>query len=80
MCSNLLQINIRIYQALGPAKLTEPKIYYNLIVMVILNELLTNETTQNILKSFVSKGKTFMKRTEEHVNQGCNPGGIYQAI
>ena len=21
-----------------------------------------------------------MKRTEEHVNQGCNPGGIYQAI
>lgn len=48
--------------------------------MVILNELLTNETTQNILKSFVSKGTTFMKRTEEHVNQGCNPGGIYQAI
>ena len=46
----------------------------------MLNELLTNETTQNILKSFVSKGKTFMKRTEEHVNQGCNPGGIYQAI
>jgi hypothetical protein len=25
MCSNLLQINIRIYQALGLAKLTERK-------------------------------------------------------
>jgi Glycosyl-hydrolase family 116, catalytic region len=30
--------------------------------------------------SFVAKADVFMTKTEEHVLQGANPGGIYQAI
>ena len=31
-------------------------------------------------KSFVTGTKTFLQKTNEHVLQGLNPGGIYQAI
>jgi hypothetical protein len=30
--------------------------------------------------SFADKAKTFLQKTQEHVLQGINPGGIYQAI
>jgi hypothetical protein len=30
--------------------------------------------------SFVDKANTFLQKTQEHVLQGINPGGIYQAI
>ena len=30
--------------------------------------------------SFVAKAQTFMNKTEEHILQGANPGGYYQAI
>ena len=29
---------------------------------------------------FEDKAKTFLQKTQEHVFQGINPGGIYQAI
>jgi hypothetical protein len=31
-------------------------------------------------KSFKANAKTFLQKTNEHVLQGINPGGIYQAI
>src|ERR671926_1563407 len=31
-------------------------------------------------KSFETEAKTFLQKTNEHVLQGINPGGIYQAI
>jgi len=30
--------------------------------------------------SFVDKANRFLQKTQEHVLQGINPGGIYQAI
>jgi hypothetical protein len=34
----------------------------------------------NSLKSLTIKAATFIKKTQEHVLQGLNPGGVYQAI
>jgi hypothetical protein len=31
-------------------------------------------------KSFKVNAETFLQKTNEHVLQGINPGGIYQAI
>jgi hypothetical protein len=30
--------------------------------------------------SFIDNAKRFLQKTQEHVLQGINPGGIYQAI
>jgi hypothetical protein len=39
-----------------------------------------DQNTKNIWKSFVPKAKRFVEKTGEHVLQGINPGGVYQAI
>lgn len=31
-------------------------------------------------RSFYEKGERFVERTGEHILQGVNPGGVYQAI
>ena len=37
-------------------------------------------TTSNRWESFVTKANMFVQKTHEHVIQGVNPGGVYQAI
>src|SRR5919201_1980912 len=39
-----------------------------------------NISTDNGWISFVDKAHKFLQKTQEHVLQGVNPGGIYQAI
>jgi glycogen debranching enzyme len=39
-----------------------------------------NISTDNDWMSFVDKAHRFLQKTQEHVLQGINPGGIYQAI
>jgi hypothetical protein len=39
-----------------------------------------DHNTQDIWKSFVTKAERFVEKTGEHVLQGINPGGVYQAI
>jgi hypothetical protein len=36
--------------------------------------------SSNGWSSFVDKANTFLQKTQEHVLQGINPGGVYQAI
>ena len=42
--------------------------------------MLDNSSTDNGRMSFVDKAYRFLQKTQEHVLQGINPGGIYQAI
>ena len=35
---------------------------------------------QDVWKSFYAKGERFVEKTSEHILQGVNPGGVYQAI
>lgn len=35
---------------------------------------------QDVWKSFYAKGERFVEKTSEHILQGINPGGVYQAI
>ena len=39
-----------------------------------------SDYSANLWKTFESNSKTFIQHTNEHVLQGLNPGGIYQAI
>ena len=39
-----------------------------------------DQNTKDIWKSFVPKAERFVEKTGEHVLQGINPGGVYQAI
>jgi hypothetical protein len=34
----------------------------------------------NSWNSFTTKAQKFIQKTQEHVLQGLNPGGVYQAI
>ena len=34
----------------------------------------------NSWKSFTNKAEIFIQKTQQHVLQGLNPGGVYQAI
>jgi hypothetical protein len=37
-------------------------------------------SSSGLWKSFVSDAYTFLQATNEHVLQGLNPGGVYQAL
>lgn len=40
----------------------------------------SSDSSSNSWKSFTIKAERFIQKTQEHVLQGLNPGGVYQAI
>jgi hypothetical protein len=40
----------------------------------------SSNSTDTVMISFVNNANRFLQKTQEHVLQGINPGGIYQAI
>ena len=45
-----------------------------------MQQKIPSNNSQDVWRSFYAKGERFVKKTTEHILQGVNPGGVYQAI
>jgi hypothetical protein len=45
-----------------------------------MRQKIPSNNSQDVWRSLYAKGERFVKKTTEHILQGVNPGGVYQAI